>query len=108
MLNRKTPTTIAVDLIIEGQGEKVTVPVVFNNVTQSQIADKNKELSAREEGAADAAWINREQFMFVVKTFNGTVPTHEGIMELEDNWPGAVVGVFYAFHEARRVEVRKN
>lgn len=108
MLNRKTPDTLAVNLTIKGQGESVQVPVVFFNRTQKQIADKNTELNESERGKADPAWVNEELFLFVVKEFNGIVPTHEGVQELEDNWPGSVVGVFYKFHEARRVEVTKN
>jgi hypothetical protein len=108
MLNRKSPLTLAIDLTIKGQGAEEKVAVVFHNRTQTQIADKNKELAESERGKDDAAWVNKELFLFVVKEFNGVVPTHEGVAELEDNWPGSVVGVFYAFHDARRVEVRKN
>lgn len=108
MLSRKTPATLAIEITVTGQGEEVKVPVVYHNRTQTQIADKNKALNDSDKGKDDAAWVNRELFLFVVKEFDGIEPTHEGVTELEDSWPGAVVGVFYAFHEARRVEVRKN
>ena len=109
MLNRKTPDTLAIELTIKGQGEEVKVPVVYFNRTQNQIRDRTAELDtqAKAEGK-DAEWINRELFLFVVKEFNGQTPTHEGIVELEENWPGSVIGVFYKFHDARRVEVVKN
>lgn len=108
MLNRKTPDTLATNLTIKGQGEEIKVPVVYFNRTQRQIEEKTKELIATEQGQNDAEWVNRELFQFVVKEFNGVAPTHEGIIELEDNWPGSVVGIFFKFHETRRVEVVKN
>ena len=108
MLNRKTPETLAIDLTIKGQGEEVKVPVIYYNRTQNQVRDKTDELNASEKGKADPEWVNRELFLFVVKEFNGVTPTHEGIIELEDNWPGSVIGIFYKFHDARRVEVVKN
>jgi hypothetical protein len=107
MLNRKTPDTLATDLTIKGQGETITVPVIYNNRTQKQITEKTTELQATEKGK-DAEWVNRELFIYVVKELGGVIPTHEGIAELEDNWPGSVVGIFVKFHETRRVEVVKN
>lgn len=108
MLDRKTPDTLATDLTIKGQGEEFKVPIVFFNRTQNQIKDKTVELNKTEKGKADAEWVNRELFLFVVKEFNGKTPTHDGVVQLEDNWPGSVLGVFVAFHAARRVEVAKN
>jgi hypothetical protein len=108
MLNRKTPDTLAIDLTIKGQGEQVKTSIVYFNRTQKQVLEKTNELNASELGKADPEWVNRELFLFVVKEFNGVTPTHEGIIELEDNWPGSVVGIFHKFHDARRVEVVKN
>lgn len=107
MLARKTPDTLAVELTIKGQGETQVVPVVFYNRTHSQIAAKTDELN-EDERKSDQTWLNAELFKFVVKEFNGVIPTSEGIAELEDNWPGSVIGIYYAYHDARRVEVTKN
>lgn len=108
MLNRKTPDTLAIDLTIKAPGAQETVEVVFNNRTvrelQAFVEDANKKPEAR----ADSEWANREAFIYLVKTFNGVTPTHEGILTLEDNWPGSVVGIFHKYHEARRCEVVKN
>lgn len=110
MLNRKTPDTLAVDLTIKGQGEEFKVPVVFYNRRQSEIVAKNKELQARaQEEGKDDDWVNREQFLYVVKSFNGCdTPTHEDVEKLEDDYPGTLIGLFYRYHDLRRVEVVKN
>lgn len=108
MLDRKTPETLAVELTIVGQGESHTVDVVFYNRTQDEIKRKTEELLADPKAKDEPEWVNREQFMFVVKTFNKKIPSHDGVKQLEDNWPGTVLGVFYKFHDARRVEVVKN
>lgn len=106
MLNRKTPDTLATKLTFKAFGEEVVVPVVFFNRTQTEIADKTAELN--KEGDTTPEWVNREIFMYVVKEFNGVIPSHEGIAELEDNWPGSIIEVFYAYHDARKVAVVKN
>lgn len=107
MLNRKSPETLAANLTIIGQGMQETVSIVYTNRTLAQINEKTAALQD-DDKAADAFWVNRELFLFVVKEFNGQMPTHAGIIELEDNWPGAVAGIFQKFHEVRRVEVVKN
>lgn len=108
MLNWKTPDTLAIDLTIKGQGQQKTVPIVYFNRTQDDIVAKTKELNESERGKTDAEWVNRELFLYVVKEFNGVTPTNEGVAELERQAPGAVLGIFYKFHDARRVEVVKN
>jgi hypothetical protein len=110
MLNRKTPDTLACNLTIKGQGDDFTVPVVFYNRRQSEIKAKNNELMVRKEAEGqDDDWVNREQFMFVVKSFNGCDQlTHESLIELEDDYPGVSIGLFYRYHDMRRVEVVKN
>lgn len=110
MLNRKTPDTLAVDLTIKGQGEEFKVPVVFHNRRQSEIRAYNDELTKRAEAEGkDTEWINREQFMYLVKSFNGCdTPTHEDVTKLEDDYPGTLRGLFYRYHELREVQVVKN
>jgi hypothetical protein len=110
MLNRKTPDTLATDLTIKCQGDQFTVPVVFHNRRQSEIKAKNEELMARAKAEGhDDDWVNREQFMFVVKSFNGCdTPSHDDLTKLEDDYPGLSIQLFYKFHDLRRVEVVKN
>lgn len=109
MLNRKSPLTLAATLTIRGQGEEFPVEVVFHNRTKSQIDAKQTEVEeASKVGGHGDDWIMRELFRFIVKTFDGNEPTQDGIKELEEQWPGSVVGVFHKYHEARRVEVVKN
>jgi hypothetical protein len=109
MLNRKSPLTLAATLTIRGQGEEFPVEVVFNNHTKSQIDARqaDTEAKAKAEGKDDE-WVMREMFRFIVKSFDGNEPTQDGIKQLEEEWPGSVVGVFHKYHEARRVEVVKN
>lgn len=110
MLNRKTPDTLAVTLTIRGQGDEFTVPVVFHNRRQSEIRAYHDELIKRAESEGkDDAWVNREQFLFLVKSFNGCdTPTHDDIAKLEDDYPGTLYGLFLRYHELRAVEVVKN
>ena len=110
MLNRQTPLTLAVDLTIKGQGEEFTVPVVFNNRKQSEIRAYNEQLTERAKAEGkDEEWVNREQFLWLVKSFNGCdTPTHDDIIKLEDDYPGTLLGLFYRYHDLRRVEVVKN
>lgn len=110
MLNRKTPDTLAVDLTVSGQGEKFTVPVVFHNKRQSEINEYNAVLTEKaKEVGLDEAWVNREQFLFIVKEFNGCDKfTNDDVLKLEEDYPGILIGVFFRYHDARRVEVVKN
>lgn len=110
MLNRKTPDTLAVDLTIKGQGEEFKVPVVFHNRNRDEIKKRNDELfeQAKAEGH-DEEWVNREQFLFLVKSFNGCdTPTHDDIIKLELDWPGTLFGLFTQYHLLRNVSVVKN
>lgn len=110
MLNRETPKTLAVDLTIKGQGEEFTVPVVFHNRTQTEIKAKNDDLMKQAEAEGkDVDWVNREQFLFLVQSFNGCdAPTHSDVAKLEDEYPGTLLGLFANYHALRRVEVVKN
>ena len=116
MLNRKTPDTLATKITIEAPGDKFTVPIIYFNRSDDERQAKAEELKAIVESAAandpqnppDPEFVNRNLFVYVVKSIDGEEPTEEFVKELEKKYPGITYGVFVNFHETRAVKVVKN
>ncbi|HEX8586168.1 MAG TPA: hypothetical protein VF680_17380 [Allosphingosinicella sp.] len=109
MLTRKTPTTLATAITITGQGEDIKFNATFRNRTQDEIDAKFKELTESETGKQDATWVNRQMALYLIESMETEYPvTDEGFNEMEQDRPGLMEALFYAYHKARKVELAKN
>lgn len=108
MLNRKTPDTLATKITIKAPGDTFTVPIVYHMRSDDERKAKNEELLASELAKTDDDWVNRQIFIYIVKSIDGTEPDDAFVAALEKKYPGIGLGIFLHFMEARRVEVTKN
>lgn len=99
----KRPETIPAALTINGQGGRQSFNITYHNHTQSAFE------KAFDAEAEDARRQIIESVLFIVKDWELDTPlTHEGIGELEDQFPGFILGVIQGFHQARQVTLEKN
>jgi hypothetical protein len=109
MLTRKTPETISTSITVKGQGETMTMDVVYYNRKLEDIQAVLKTAQAHSRNEVDYEFANRETLLFLIKSWDSEYPlTNEGIKEMEADWPGMIVGLGVKFHESRQVEVVKN
>ena len=118
MLTKNTPETIAATLTVKSQGVENTLKLTYINRTYEQYDEfvKNPETFNVPEGLRDdqgIAAINVAMVLFLVKSFDdGTdkaFPLNmDGLLDLEDHWPGVLLGIVKGYHEARAAQVEKN
>ena len=100
MLTRKKQATLPYTVKMEGQGEIIEFPIVFNNVSQQQLEEITNKADMK-------AW---EPTLLIVNSIpDSEYPlTAEGMLELEGDRPGALVTILQHFYEARQMRMLGN
>lgn len=97
-LKNVAKATFPMTLSVVAQGDSHTLNIVCHN-------RKSSELEAKFNDNATMA----ELVQFLVESWDlGYDLTEEGLMELEDSWPGALLAVVQGFNDARMVAKAKN
>jgi hypothetical protein len=109
MLTRKTPTALATELTINGQGTTEKFNVTYKVRTQDAINEVLTNAAMQPEAQNDDGYANRKAVLFIVESIEAEYPlTDEGIKEMETDRPGMIEVLFLGYHKARRVELVKN
>ena len=119
MLTEKTPATIKASLKVKAQGVENTLLLTYHNHSPEQyqafIANPEslKVPDGVENDALGIAHINASLVLFLVKSFDdGTDKAfplnRDGLVKLEQVWPGTLMGIMRGYHQARGAEVEKN
>lgn len=94
------PKTIPVSLTIVGQGSTDKVQVTYHNRKSSEVEAKLKENKDVKLAAV---------IPFIVASWDLEFDlTEEGVVALEDEYPGMVTGIIDGFWKARRKAVEGN
>ena len=94
------PKTIAATLTIVGQGSTDKLQITFHNRRSSEVEARLKD----RPGERMAVIIP-----FIVESWDLEFDlTEEGVIALEDEYPGLVAGILDGFWKARRKEVSGN
>lgn len=109
MLARKTPTALATNLTIKGQGVTEQFDVTFNYRTEKEIQDNFAAAAQHDKAKDDLQYVNRQGVLYITKEWDAEYPlTDEGLTEAERDRPGLIEAMFYGYHRAWRVELAKN
>lgn len=99
----KRPDTLPAKLTLTGQGTSVTFDITYHNRTQSEFEAKHGENTEDPRKAVVNA------VLYIVKEWELDIPlTVDGLTQMEDEWPGMILGVIQGFHQARQVTKEKN
>jgi len=94
------PKTIPATLTITGQGSTDKVSITFHNRKSSEVEGKLKESPDVKMAAI---------IPFIVESWDLDWDlTEEGVLSMEDEYPGLVVGILDGFWKARRKSVEGN
>jgi hypothetical protein len=94
------PKTIAATLTIVGQGSTDKVQITYHNRKSSEVEARLKE---RPDGRMAVI------IPFIVEAWDLDFElTEEGVIALEDEYPGLVAGILDGFYKARRKQVEGN
>ena len=119
MLTKKTPDEIKARLTHKAMGVENTIMLTYHNHSPEvfEAFIKNPETMKIPEGVTSEtlgiAHINAAYALFVVKSFDdGTADdfplTRDGLIDLEQHWPGTLIGIVQGYHRARGASVEKN
>ena len=121
MLTKKTPETIRVNLKHKAMGVENTLMLTYHNRTPEQFKEfvenpENLKVPTDAETQGDVlqiAHINASLVLFLVKSFDdGTDKdfplTRDGLIDLEQHWPGTLMALVSGFLQARSASVEKN
>lgn len=90
---------IPATLTLTGQGESLTFNVNYRNMKRSEL----NALLADNVGKPNVV------FLQMVESWEAAFPlTEEGLVDLEDERPGSIMGIIEGFHEARKMAKEKN
>lgn len=118
MLTKKTPEKIKTILKIKAQGVENTLQLTYKNHAPEKYQEfiSNPENLKVPEGTSDnagIAMINAQIVLFVVDSFDdGTDKdfplTLDGLVDMDQHWPGVLMGLIRGYHMARGASVEKN
>lgn len=121
MLTKKTPETIKASLKHKAQGVENSLLLTYHNRTPEQFKEfvgnpENLTIPTDNEKSSDVvqiAHINASLVLFLVKSFDdGTDKdfplTRDGLIDLEQHWPGTLMALVSGYHQARSASVEKN
>lgn len=119
MLTKETPLQIKTSLTIKSMGVENTLLLTFVNRKPDDYEAfmANQENFKYPETATTQIEIQRHMnasvALFLVQSFDDgteqTFPlTKEGLIDLERYWPGTLLGIHKAYHQARGASVEKN
>lgn len=119
MLTKKTPEEIKASLAVKAQGVETTLLLTYHNKSPEDyraFVENEENLRVPDGVSGDLlmlAHINASLVLFLVKSFDdGTDEafplTRAGLVELEQYWPGVLMGIVKGYHQARAAAVEKN
>lgn len=120
MLTKKTPDSIKGELVLSAMGERNTLLLTYRNHHPDKFSEfvKNEaNLKVPEQYKGDDGksinFINAQLCMFLVQSFDdGTdkeFPLNiDGLMSLEETWPGTLNCIIRGYHMARAANLEKN
>lgn len=120
MLTKKTPETIAARLTVKAQGVENTLQLTYHNHKpedyQAFVSNPENLKAPDDVPPNDNIAFAHSQagiVLFLVKSFDdGTDQafplTRAGLVEMEQTWPGVLIGIVKGYHQARGAAVEKN
>lgn len=119
MLTKETPETIRSNLKIKAQGVETSLLLTYHNRSPDEYNEfvrnpENLKVPEGVKGELDGiAHINASLVLYLVKSFDdGTDKAfplnRDGLVDLEQHWPGTLMGIVKGYHQSRAASVEKN
>lgn len=121
MLTKQTPDTIAARLTVKAQGVENTLQLTYHNhkpADYTAFIENPENLKVPDDvpkgnDRIGIAHINASIVLFIVKSFDDGTDSafplnREGLIELENYWPGTLMGLVKGYHQARGAAIEKN